>query len=50
MYLKTFEHVIIIIILKGKIILLIQISNKSIYPIYKLLKNINDEIIFKLIV
>ena len=34
---------------KGKIILLIQTGNRSINPIYKLLKTIKDEAIFMLI-
>ena len=38
-----------LILLKGKIILLIQTCNRSIDPRYKLLKTINDETIFKLI-
>ena len=36
-------------VLKRKLILLIQICNRAIDPIYKLLKTIKDEIIVKLI-
>ena len=39
--------IFISIVLKGKIILLIQTCNKSIDPKYKLLKTIKDETIYK---